>query len=96
MSRKRISHSARLKGPPPEQIRRRNLVIGILVVAAVALVATIAVGMNREANQVANNSPKLTEDRWRRNRPDGGCVQAHRRPEYGCQSAAGCAGLAPG
>jgi peptidyl-prolyl cis-trans isomerase B (cyclophilin B) len=60
MSRKRISHSARLKGPPPEQIRRRNLVIGILVVAAVALVATIAVGMNREANPVANNSPKLT------------------------------------
>ena len=60
MSKKRISHDARLYGPSPEQIRKRNLIIGILIVVAVALVTTIAVGIDREANPVAKDSPKLT------------------------------------
>ncbi len=46
MSRKKISHSARIKGPSPEQIKKRNLIIGILIVAVVALVIIIAVGMS--------------------------------------------------
>ena len=45
MSKKRISHSARLKGPSPEQIRRRNLIIGVLIAAAVVLVVVIAIGI---------------------------------------------------
>jgi peptidylprolyl isomerase len=61
MSRKKISSSARITGPSPEQIRKRNLIIGILIVVAVALVATITVSINREENPAAsNNSPKLT------------------------------------
>jgi peptidyl-prolyl cis-trans isomerase B (cyclophilin B) len=59
MSKKRISHNARLKGPSPEQIRKRNLIIGILIAVAAVLVVTIAVGINREANPVAKSSPKL-------------------------------------
>lgn len=55
MSKKRISSSARLSGPSPEQIRRRNLIIGVLIVAAIALVVVIAVGMARGGNQAANN-----------------------------------------
>ena len=60
MSRKKISSSARITGPSPEQIRKRNLIIGILIVVAVALVATITVSINREENPAANNSPKST------------------------------------
>ncbi len=61
MSRKKISHDTRITGPSPQQIGRRNLIIGILIVVAVALVATITVGINREENPAAgNNSPKLT------------------------------------
>ena len=54
MSRKKISSSARIKGPSPEQIRKRNLIIGILIVVAVALVVTIAISMNREENPASN------------------------------------------
>jgi cyclophilin family peptidyl-prolyl cis-trans isomerase len=54
MPRKRLSSSARIKGPSPEQIRKRNLIIGILIVVAVALVTTIAVGINREENPASN------------------------------------------
>jgi len=54
MSRKKISSRARIKGPSPEQIRRRNLIIGILIIAAVALAATIAVSMNRTENPASN------------------------------------------
>jgi peptidyl-prolyl cis-trans isomerase B (cyclophilin B) len=61
MSRKRISSSARIKGPSPEQIRKRNLIIGILIVVAVALVATIAIGINREDNPASTaKSPAVS------------------------------------
>jgi peptidyl-prolyl cis-trans isomerase B (cyclophilin B) len=61
MSRKRISHSTRITGPSPEQIRKRNLIIGILIIAALALVTVIAVCVNREENPAASNSsPKVT------------------------------------
>ena len=54
MSRKKISPSARLKGPSPEQVKRRNLIIGILIVAAVAVSIIIAISMNRGGNQMSN------------------------------------------
>ena len=34
MSRKKISSKARIKGPSPEQIRKRNLITGIIIFVA--------------------------------------------------------------
>jgi peptidyl-prolyl cis-trans isomerase B (cyclophilin B) len=65
MPKKRISKGARLKGPSPEQIRRRKLFIGILVVAAVVLAVTIVVGTLRgsqELSQASENSHRVTLD----------------------------------
>jgi peptidyl-prolyl cis-trans isomerase B (cyclophilin B) len=52
MSKKKVSSRARQSGPSPEQIRRRNLLIGVIAVVAAVLVVLIAVGVNRESNGV--------------------------------------------
>ncbi len=50
MSRKKISIKARLKGPSPEQVRRKNLLIGgVIGICVVVLIAVIAVSLSRPA-----------------------------------------------
>jgi peptidyl-prolyl cis-trans isomerase B (cyclophilin B) len=60
MSRKKISHSARIKGPSPEQIRLRNWIVGGAIVVVVALIGTIVWSMNAPGPKSPAPSPSKT------------------------------------
>lgn len=59
LSQKRFSSKGRLMGPSPEQIRKRNLITGLLIAVAVVVAILITVGVKRGDKQVSNtNSQK--------------------------------------